>query len=157
MGQIGLHHDSLVTKKLLSSSLEHSTLRLASGYFNLTDTYMHTLTHDCPAKCSILMAHPNVSWNFTFCCRLYIWRPFYLWKRPTVFKALKDQLEEYLQRTLWLRDIFTKSSRKPINITDSNCSNTVNQAGHIMQRACGKSKQTLQNSLLSTFKSMSFP
>ncbi|KAG4068288.1 hypothetical protein HA402_007808 [Bradysia odoriphaga] len=61
MGQLGLHHDSLVTKKLLSSSLKHSMLRLASGYFNLTDSYMHTLTHDCPASCSILMAHPNAN------------------------------------------------------------------------------------------------
>lgn len=66
MGQLGLHHDSLVTKKLLSASLKHSMLRLASGYFNLTDTYMHTLTHDCPASCSILMAHPNVSENSEF-------------------------------------------------------------------------------------------
>lgn len=60
MGQLGIHHDSLVTKNLLSSSLPNSILKLATGYFNLTDGYMDTITNDCLADCSILMAHPNV-------------------------------------------------------------------------------------------------
>lgn len=60
MGQLGIHHDSLVTKNLLSSSLSNSKLKLATGYFNLTDGYMDTITNDCLADCSILMAHPNV-------------------------------------------------------------------------------------------------
>lgn len=60
MGQLGIHHDSLVTNNLLSCSLKHSKLKLATGYFNLTDGYMDTITNDCLADCSILMAHPNV-------------------------------------------------------------------------------------------------
>lgn len=61
MGQLGIHHDSIVTRKLLSNTLAESKLKLASGYFNLTDDYMHTLTENCLADCSILMAHPSVS------------------------------------------------------------------------------------------------
>lgn len=63
MGQLGIHHDSLVTKKLLSNALDYSELKLATGYFNLTQNYMDTLTNECSAKCSILMAHPNVSFH----------------------------------------------------------------------------------------------
>uniref|UniRef100_A0AAG5D0C2 CDP-diacylglycerol--glycerol-3-phosphate 3-phosphatidyltransferase n=2 Tax=Anopheles atroparvus TaxID=41427 RepID=A0AAG5D0C2_ANOAO len=61
MGQLGIHHDSLATKQLLSGCLPGSRLRLATGYFNLTETYMNTLTNDCQAKCNILMAHPNAN------------------------------------------------------------------------------------------------
>lgn len=61
MGQLGIHHDSVVTRKLLSASLENSKLKLASGYFNLTDEYMNTITQSCLANCGILMAHPTVS------------------------------------------------------------------------------------------------
>lgn len=60
MGQLGIHHDSIVTKKLLSSAIEGSKFKLATGYFNLTEEYMKTITNDCLAECSILMAHPNV-------------------------------------------------------------------------------------------------
>lgn len=61
MGQIGIHHDSVVTKRLLSNCINESRLKLATGYFNLTQEYMDTLTHKCLAQCSILMAHPNVN------------------------------------------------------------------------------------------------
>ncbi|XP_055591857.1 CDP-diacylglycerol--glycerol-3-phosphate 3-phosphatidyltransferase, mitochondrial-like isoform X1 [Uranotaenia lowii] len=61
MGQLGIHHDSLVTKSLLSGCLTESKLNLATGYFNLTETYMDTLTNECRAECSILMAHPNAN------------------------------------------------------------------------------------------------
>lgn len=61
MGQIGIHHDSVVTKRLLSNCVAGSRLKLATGYFNLTQEYMDTITHKCLAQCSILMAHPNVS------------------------------------------------------------------------------------------------
>ncbi|XP_067618148.1 CDP-diacylglycerol--glycerol-3-phosphate 3-phosphatidyltransferase, mitochondrial [Eurosta solidaginis] len=61
MGQIGIHHDSLVTKNLLSSAIEGSRMKLASGYFNLTQEYMNTLADNCLAQCSILMAHPNAN------------------------------------------------------------------------------------------------
>ncbi|KAH8258271.1 hypothetical protein KR038_009077, partial [Drosophila bunnanda] len=61
MGQIGIHHDSVVTKRLLSNCVAGSRLKLATGYFNLTQEYMDTITHKCLAKCSILMAHPNAN------------------------------------------------------------------------------------------------
>lgn len=61
MGQIGIHHDSVVTRKLLQSPLNGSELKLATGYFNLTQDYMDILTSQCFAQCSLLMAHPNVS------------------------------------------------------------------------------------------------
>lgn len=64
MGQLGIHHDSVVTGKLLSSSLANSSLKLASGYFNLTDEYMNTITHECHANCNILMAHPTVQFLY---------------------------------------------------------------------------------------------
>ncbi|XP_058062849.1 CDP-diacylglycerol--glycerol-3-phosphate 3-phosphatidyltransferase, mitochondrial isoform X1 [Anopheles bellator] len=61
MGQLGIHHDSVATRQLLSGCLPGSRLRLATGYFNLTETYMRTLTNDCQAQCNILMAHPNAN------------------------------------------------------------------------------------------------
>ncbi|KAM8704719.1 hypothetical protein ACLKA7_009213 [Drosophila subpalustris] len=61
MGQIGIHHDSVVTKQLLSKCIAGSRLKLATGYFNLTQEYMDTITHKCLAQCSILMAHPNAN------------------------------------------------------------------------------------------------
>ncbi|KAH8406971.1 hypothetical protein KR222_002135, partial [Zaprionus bogoriensis] len=61
MGQIGIHHDSVVTKQLLSNCIAGSRLKLATGYFNLTQEYMDTITHKCMAQCSILMAHPNAN------------------------------------------------------------------------------------------------
>lgn len=61
MGQIEIHHDSLVVKRILSATVPESKLMMATGYFNLTDTYMKALTNECIAYCSILMAHPNVS------------------------------------------------------------------------------------------------
>lgn len=63
MGQLGIHHDSLITKNLLSGCLKDSKLKLATGYFNLTETYMNTLTNDCEAECNIVMAHPNVTYQ----------------------------------------------------------------------------------------------
>lgn len=60
MGQIGIHHDSIITKHFLSTCIRGSRLELATGYFNLTEDYMSTLTHNCRAQCRILMAHPNV-------------------------------------------------------------------------------------------------
>jgi CDP-diacylglycerol---glycerol-3-phosphate 3-phosphatidyltransferase len=61
MGQLGIHHDSVITKRLLSSSLQDSEIKLATGYFNLTQNYMDTISNDCQASCNILMAHPSVS------------------------------------------------------------------------------------------------
>lgn len=61
MGQLGVYHDSIVTDKLLADSPKDSQLYIATGYFNLTYKYMHTILYKCEAKCRLLMAHPDVS------------------------------------------------------------------------------------------------
>lgn len=61
MGQLGIHHESIVTKKLFSSALPGSKINLSTGYFNLTQKYMETITNECSATCNILMAHPNAN------------------------------------------------------------------------------------------------
>lgn len=61
MGEYGITQDEQVTKKVLASVPEGSTIQLATGYFNLTDEYAKTLLNDCKANISLLMAHPNVS------------------------------------------------------------------------------------------------
>jgi CDP-diacylglycerol---glycerol-3-phosphate 3-phosphatidyltransferase len=66
MGQLGIHHDSVITKRLLSTSLSGSEMKLATGYFNLTRDFMDTITNNCLAVCNILMAHPNVSLNLYY-------------------------------------------------------------------------------------------
>jgi CDP-diacylglycerol---glycerol-3-phosphate 3-phosphatidyltransferase len=61
MGQLNIHHDSIVMRKLLSNIENGSKLNMATGYFNLTDTLMDTIVNECRAKCSIVMAHPNAN------------------------------------------------------------------------------------------------
>lgn len=61
MGQLGIHHESLVTKQLFSSALPESKINLSTGYFNLTRKYMETITKECMATCNILMAHPKAN------------------------------------------------------------------------------------------------
>lgn len=61
MGQLGIHHDSVVTQNLFSNALPDARLNLTTGYFNLTQNYMETLATMCKAKCDILMAHPNAN------------------------------------------------------------------------------------------------
>ncbi|CAO1438022.1 unnamed protein product [Diamesa tonsa] len=61
MGQLKIHHDSIVTKKLLATSPKGSTLKMATGYFNLTGNYMDSIVNECEADCSIIMAHPNAN------------------------------------------------------------------------------------------------
>lgn len=61
MGQLGIHHESIVTKKLFSAALPDSKINLSTGYFNLTQKYMDTITNECVAICNILMAHPKAN------------------------------------------------------------------------------------------------
>lgn len=61
MGQLNIHHDSCVTRKILGSGKKGGILNIATGYFNLTQTYMDTLVNECEADCSIIMAHPNAN------------------------------------------------------------------------------------------------
>lgn len=61
MGQLAIHHDSVVTRRIFERSLPESSIKLASGYFNLTEELVETIIDECPADCSILMAHPNAN------------------------------------------------------------------------------------------------
>nr|CAD7196586.1 unnamed protein product [Timema douglasi] len=60
MGELGLHQDSEVTRHLLESAQDGSTVHLSSGYFNLTQDYIDCLLHRSSANYHILMAHPTV-------------------------------------------------------------------------------------------------
>lgn len=62
MGQLGLHHDSIVTQHLFSNAIPNSRFNLTTGYFNLTQNYMDKIASDeCEASFDILMAHPNAN------------------------------------------------------------------------------------------------
>ncbi|XP_050295706.1 CDP-diacylglycerol--glycerol-3-phosphate 3-phosphatidyltransferase, mitochondrial isoform X2 [Anthonomus grandis grandis] len=61
MGQLDIKQDSYITDRLLAEAPSESKLRIATGYFNLTSQYMHTLVHDCKAEVEILMAHPRAN------------------------------------------------------------------------------------------------
>lgn len=61
MGEFGIRQDEQVTKRLLATAPQGSFIRLATGYFNLTDEYVKTLLTDCKAYISLLMAHPNAN------------------------------------------------------------------------------------------------
>nr|CAG4651953.1 EOG090X08SX [Triops cancriformis] len=60
MGQLGIYVDSQVTKALLQSAPYGSHIKLASGYFNLTQDYMDTILGS-EATFDILMAHPTAN------------------------------------------------------------------------------------------------
>lgn len=61
MGEFKITQDEEVTNHFLTSVPKGSYIRLATGYFNLTDNYAKTLLSHCKANISLLMAHPNVS------------------------------------------------------------------------------------------------
>lgn len=61
MGQLGIHHDSIVTKHLFSNAVADSQFNLTTGYFNLTQAYMDRIASECKASFDILMAHPNAN------------------------------------------------------------------------------------------------
>ncbi|XP_053607980.1 CDP-diacylglycerol--glycerol-3-phosphate 3-phosphatidyltransferase, mitochondrial [Plodia interpunctella] len=61
MGEFNITQDEQVTKRLLESAPPNSKLKLATGYFNLTDQYANTLLKDCKGNISLLMAHPNAN------------------------------------------------------------------------------------------------
>lgn len=61
MGQLGIIHDTIITNQILAEASADSQIRIATGYFNLTDQYIETLIKKTKAQCDILMAHPKVS------------------------------------------------------------------------------------------------
>lgn len=60
MGEFSIKQDEQTTQRLMASVPKNSYLRLATGYFNLTEEYALTLLRNCHANVSLLMAHPNV-------------------------------------------------------------------------------------------------
>lgn len=65
MGQLNVSHDSQVTLKLLQTAPPGTTLRLATGYFNLTSEYSNALLRDCQGTCQLLTAHPTANGFFS--------------------------------------------------------------------------------------------
>ncbi|XP_014477237.1 PREDICTED: CDP-diacylglycerol--glycerol-3-phosphate 3-phosphatidyltransferase, mitochondrial isoform X2 [Dinoponera quadriceps] len=64
MGQLNICHDSEVTLKLLQTASAGATLKLATGYFNLTSDYSQAVLRDCRATCHLLTAHPTANGFF---------------------------------------------------------------------------------------------
>lgn len=60
MGQLGIDQDARVTERLLSEAPVGTKINMSTGYFNLTQQYMKTLTYNSIAHCNLLFAHPNV-------------------------------------------------------------------------------------------------
>ncbi|XP_077258311.1 phosphatidylglycerophosphate synthase 1 [Temnothorax americanus] len=64
MGQLNIYHDSEVTLKLLQTAPAGATLKLGTGYFNLTFDYSQAVLRDCRATCHFLTAHPTTNGFF---------------------------------------------------------------------------------------------
>ncbi|KZC05620.1 CDP-diacylglycerol--glycerol-3-phosphate 3-phosphatidyltransferase, mitochondrial [Dufourea novaeangliae] len=65
MGQLNIYHDSQITLKLLQTTPPGTTLRLATGYFNLTSEYSDALLKNCQGTCHLLTAHPTANGFFS--------------------------------------------------------------------------------------------
>lgn len=65
MGQLNIYHDSQITLKMLQSTPPGATLKLATGYFNLTSEYTNALLKHCQGTCHLLTAHPTTNGFFT--------------------------------------------------------------------------------------------
>lgn len=61
MGEYNINQDEVTTQRLIESAPQLSQLRLATGYFNLTEQYSKTLLDRSKANISLLMAHPNAN------------------------------------------------------------------------------------------------
>ncbi|CAH2037300.1 unnamed protein product, partial [Iphiclides podalirius] len=61
MGEFNITQDEYATCSILASVPKGSYIRLATGYFNLTENYANTLLKVCKANISLLMAHPNAN------------------------------------------------------------------------------------------------
>ncbi|XP_063825066.1 CDP-diacylglycerol--glycerol-3-phosphate 3-phosphatidyltransferase, mitochondrial isoform X2 [Ostrinia nubilalis] len=61
MGEFNICQDEQATHEMLGCVPKGSYVRLATGYFNLTEKYANTLLKDCKANISLLMAHPNAN------------------------------------------------------------------------------------------------
>ncbi|CAG5050165.1 unnamed protein product [Parnassius apollo] len=61
MGEFNVTQDEHATCNILESAPKGSYIRLATGYFNLTENYAKILLKYCKANISLLMAHPNAN------------------------------------------------------------------------------------------------
>jgi len=61
MGQLGIKQDSVVTSKILRNGAQGGIFYFATGYFNLTDSYMMDMMDSEQSNYSILMAHPEAN------------------------------------------------------------------------------------------------
>jgi len=60
MGPVDVTVDETVTGRVFRGAPSRAVLYLASGYFNLTDTYQRCVVDECAATFSILSAAPEV-------------------------------------------------------------------------------------------------
>ncbi|XP_059047104.1 CDP-diacylglycerol--glycerol-3-phosphate 3-phosphatidyltransferase, mitochondrial [Achroia grisella] len=61
MGEFNITQDEQATQRILASTPEGSYIRLATGYFNLTEEYAQILLRNSKSNISLLMAHPNAN------------------------------------------------------------------------------------------------
>nr|XP_023021088.1 CDP-diacylglycerol--glycerol-3-phosphate 3-phosphatidyltransferase, mitochondrial isoform X1 [Leptinotarsa decemlineata] len=61
IGQLGVEQDAQITDRIFAEAPDGGKLKIATGYFNLTNQYMNTLILRCRAHCDILMAHPKAN------------------------------------------------------------------------------------------------
>ena len=61
MGQLGIFKDNIYTEKIFKTVPLNAELSLATGYFNLTQSYMDSILNMSQPNVHILMAHPTVS------------------------------------------------------------------------------------------------
>jgi len=61
MGQLGIKQDSVITSKILRSGGPGGIYHFATGYFNLTSSYMRDMMDSQESQYSILMAHPQAN------------------------------------------------------------------------------------------------
>ncbi|XP_014215007.1 CDP-diacylglycerol--glycerol-3-phosphate 3-phosphatidyltransferase, mitochondrial [Copidosoma floridanum] len=64
MAQLKVRHDSEITLRLFETAPVGATLKLATGYFNLTSEYRNALVNSCRANCHVLTAHPRANGFF---------------------------------------------------------------------------------------------
>ncbi|CAF4845591.1 unnamed protein product [Pieris macdunnoughi] len=61
MGEFNINLDEQATCTMLETVPKGGFVRLATGYFNLTEKYSKTLLRNCKSNISLLMAHPNAN------------------------------------------------------------------------------------------------
>lgn len=92
MGQLNVHHDSLIVRRILRGAKKGSTLNMATGYFNLTDNLMDAIVNECEADVGIIMAHPS--------CNGFLGSSFPAGGIPDAYSLLATQFYDKIKRHL---------------------------------------------------------